>query len=534
MIELTVLLGLAAVGVGLSRWTQFPAIPFLLVGSLGLSATGLVGDPQFVEDVLFLSVSVLLFVAGTDLSLQRVGPFASAALRIGLVQFVGLAAAGVGLALGLSYGLTDALYLGLALSASSTIVGVRLLERRQQLFEPFGRTVVGVLLLQDVLVVLLLPLLLRFPDGAAGILRSLGGTILLLGGVAVVMKGVVPFLLERTLDAETQLLAVLGVLFGFMGVAEWVEVPRFAAAFLAGVALSGFPFSGLVHSEMQPLYDFFSAIFFASLGIAATVPSWSLVGHAVLFGGIVLLLTPLLVAIVGEWTGLVARPAVESGLLLAQTSEFSLVVGLQALVAGQIGGDVFGVIVLTTVLTMMATPLLTRDTVVWELVRWHPSRHLDPLTDVPSGHVLLLGGGRSTQPILRLLRESEYEAVVLDEDPAVLDRLREQGVTCVRGDGGDLSVLLEAGAAQARVIVSTLRNPAVLRDLLNYVGDTVPILVRVFEDHEAEWVEARGGTAVRFAHAAGDAFMDWFAEHVGAHPHEPSAPSDETRASGAS
>ncbi len=518
MVELTILLGLAAAGMGLSRWTEFPAVPFLIAGSLGLSATGLVGDPQFVEDVLFLSVSVLLFVVGTDLSLDRVGPFKPAALRIGLVQFSGLAAAGIGLALGLDYALPGALYLGLALAASSTIVGVRLLTRRQQLFEPFGRTVVGVLLLQDVLVVLLLPVLIQFPEGATAMLWSLGGTVLLLGGVAVVMKAVVPFLLEQEFDSETQLLTVLGVLFAFMGVGEALDVPRFAAAFLAGVSLSGFPFSGLVHSEMQPLYDFFAAIFFASLGMAATVPTWSLVGHAALFSGVVLLLTPLLVAVVGAWTGLVARPALESGLLLAQTSELSLVVGLQALVVGQIGGDVFGVIVLTTVLTMMATPLLTRESVVWELVRWHPSRRPDQLPEVPSGHVLLLGGGQSTRPILRLLRESAHEAVVIEEVPTVVDRLRARGVTCIRGDGGDVSVLLEAGAAQAEIIVSTLRTPMVLEDLLHYVGDTVPILVRVFEDRDAEWVDARGGTPTPFSDAAGEAFMTWFTQEHSSGP----------------
>lgn len=513
MTELAILLGLAAVGYGMARWTQFPAIPFLLVGSLALSATGVVGDPEFVEEVLFLSVSVLLFVAGTDLSLERVGPFKRSAFLIGGVQFVGLASAGLGIAYALDYGPTDALYLGLALAASSTIVAVRLLQRRQQMFEPFGRTVLGVLLLQDVLVVLLLPALIQLPEGSTAMLRSLGGTVLLLGGVGIVMRGVVPVLLARDLDAETQLLAVLGVLFGFMGIASWLDVPLFAAAFLAGVSLSGFPFSGIVHSEMQPLYDFFSAIFFASLGVAAAQPAPDLIGHAVLFAGTVLVLTPLLVVVVGEWTGLVARPALESGLLLAQTSEFSLVVGLQALVVGQIGGEVFSVIVLTTVFTMMATPLLTSDAVVWELVRWHPARRPNPLPTVPSNHVLVLGGGESARPILRLLRESDYEAVVVDEDPAIVERLRRQGVTCVRGDGGDLSVLLEAGAAQARVIVSTLRNPSPLGTLLNYVSDTVPVLVRVFEDHEAEWVEARGGTPVRFADAAGEAFMVWFEEH---------------------
>ena len=510
MTELAILLGLAAVGYGMARWTQVPAIPFLLAGSLGLGATGAVGDPAFVEDVLFLSVSVLLFVAGTDLSLERVGPFRRSAFLIGGVQFAGLAAAGLGMAYALDYGPIDALYLGLALAASSTIVGVRLLQRRQQMFEPFGRTVLGVLLLQDIFVVLLLPVLIRFPDGSAAMLGSLGGTALLLLGAWGIMKGLVPLLLEREFDAETQLLVVLGVLFGFMGAAAWFDVPLFAAAFLAGVSLSGFPFSGIVHSEMQPLYDFFGAIFFASLGVAAALPDPALIGHATLFGGAVLVLTPLIVAVVGEWKGLAARPALESGLLLSQTSELSLVVGLQALVVGQVGGEVFSVIVLTTVFTMMVTPLLTSKTVVWELLRWHSSRRPDPLPEVPSNHVLVLGGGQSARPLLRLLRESDYEAVVVDEDPAVVDRLRDRGVTCVRGDGSDLSMLLEAGGAQARVIVSTLRNPFAVGPLLNYVGDTVPILVRVFEDHEAEWVEARGGTPIRFAHAAGDAFMDWF------------------------
>ncbi len=512
MTEIAILLGVAAVGFGVSRWTQFPAIPLLLMGSLGLGAVGGVGDAEFIESVLFLSVSVLLFVAGTDLSLDRVGPFAKTAIPIGLLQFGGLAAAGLGIAYGLGYGLTDALYLSLALAASSTIIGVRLLQQRQQMFEPFGRTVLGVLLLQDVIVVLLLPVLIRFPEGTGAMLESLGGTALLLAGAAVVMKGVVPLLLRWDPDAETQLLVVLGILFGFMAVAHWIHVPLFAAAFLAGVALSGFPFSGIVHSEMQPLYDFFSAVFFASLGLAAAQPAPALLGHAALFGGAVLVFTPLLVAVVGEWTGLVARSALESGLLLSQTSEFSLVVGLQALVVGQIGSEVFSVIVLTTVCTMMATPLLTSETVVWELLRWHPSRRSDSLPEVPSNHVLVLGGGQSARSLLRLLRESDYEPVVVDEDPAVVSRLRDRGVRCVRGDGADLSVLLEAGAAQARVIVSTLRQPTVLGELLAYVGDTIPILVRVFEDAEADWVEARGGTSVRFADAAADAFAEWFAQ----------------------
>lgn len=95
----------------------------------------------------------------------------------------------------------------------------------------------------------------------------------------------------------------------------------------------------------------------------------------------------------------------------------------------------------------------------------------------------------------------------------------ENGASRARGaTGGDLSVLLEAGAAQAEIIVSTLRTPSILEELLDYMGDTVPILVRVFEEWEAEWVEARGGTPISFSHAAGEAFMTWFAEERSSGP----------------
>jgi len=63
--------------------------------------------------------------------------------------------------------------------------------------------------------------------------------------------------------------------------------------------------------------------------------------------------------------------------------------------------------------------------------------------------------------------------VVIDEDPAVVDRLRADGVTCVRGDGADLSVLLDAGAAQARVIcfdeffVSDIADAMILGNLMS-------------------------------------------------------------------
>lgn len=524
MIEIAALLGMAAVGFGAAHALRMPVIPFLLAAGIALGTISLLGEGQlvetilgdqdFVQDVLMLGATLLLFVAGTDLSARRVDRYKKLALEIGLIQFIALAASGLAVATLLGYMLVDSLYIGLALAASSTLVGVRLLQERRQMFEPFGRIVTGVLLVQDLLVVVLMAVLTQVGAGPDAMLAGLGGT-LLLGLLALLMvQYIAPALIaEGDLDSESLLLLVLSTLFGFMGLG-WLLLGNAGvvpAAFLAGVALSGFPVSGLVHGQLRPIYDFFLATFFTALGVAIVTVGTVNIGHALLLSLVVLLITPPMVVIIAERSGLSARPAIESGLLLAQTSEFSLVVVLYGLVLGQIGNDLFATLALTTVITMMLTPVLTSDRVVWQLMRWHPLSRERVSGPRPHDHLLLLGAGHTAQPVLDALITSGVDLIVIEEDPATINQLREQGIRCIRGDAADPAVLRDAGVHRARAIVSMIRRPLNLTALFKYVDeDTTPVLVRVFEDYEAEVVREYGGTPISFAHATADAFFDWF------------------------
>lgn len=523
MIEIAALLGVAAAGFGAAHALRMPVIPFLLAAGLALGTVSLLGEGQlvesllgdqdFVQDVLMLGATLLLFVAGTDLSARRVDRYKKLALEIGLVQFVALAASGLAAATLLGYVLVDSLYIGLALAASSTLVGVRLLQKRRQMFEPFGRVVTGVLLVQDLLVVVLMAVLTQVGAGPDSMLAGLGGT-LILGLLALLMvQYVAPALIvEGNLDNESLLLIVLSTLFGFIGLGSLLlgSAGVIPAAFLAGVALSGFPVSGLVHGQLRPIYDFFLAVFFTALGVAIVTVGSVHIGHALIFSLVVLLVTPPLVVIIAERSGLSARPAIESGLLLAQTSEFSLVVVLYGLVLDQIGTDLFATLALTTVITMMLTPVLTSDRVVWQLMRWHPLSREPASGTRPHGHLLLLGAGRTARPVLDALVASDVDLVVIEEDPATINQLREQGITCIRGDAADPAVLRDAGVHRARAVVSMIRRPLNLATLFRYVDANTPVLVRVFEDEEAEAVRTHGGTPISFAHATANAFFDWF------------------------
>ncbi len=512
MTGITLLLLTAALALGLARWSGLPAIPFFIVG--GALASWAAPLPEdFLQDALYLGLTVMVFVAGIELNPGKMGVQRRAAVTVGLIQFLVLG--GLGLAAGrlLGFDWGTSAYVALALTASSTLVVVRLLQRRQQLYEPFGRLVTGVLLLQDLLVILLIPVLIRLPYGWGAVGVGVLSTLVLVGLAAVMLRWVAPFLIQRlAFDEESLLLVVLTVLFGFLALAHLFDLPLVAGAFLAGVALSGFPVNALVRGQLTSLSDFFGAFFFTSLGAFLVVPTLPEVMQTGVLVLLVILMTPPLVAFVAEKAGLSARPALFSGLLLSQTSEFSLVVALQGVVLGQIAPGVFTVITLMTVVTMAITPFLATDSLVWRLVHIHPFRERHEVgegTQELRNHIVLVGCGRSGLTLLETLMVGPNPILVVDDDPTLVERVQEAEVPAIRGDISDPRVAEAARAREARIIISTIRRTDDNLPLLDRAGDT-PFLARAFNDEEGDRIRARGGRPVSYAEAAAEDFLAWY------------------------
>jgi Kef-type K+ transport system membrane component KefB len=509
MTALTLLLAAAALGYGVSRWSGLPAIPVLILA--GMAATALVPvEAGYLQDALVLGLTVLVFTAGIELNPGRVRSWRKAAVTVGLLQFGLLGAVGVGAGLLLGIELESALYLGLALSASSTLVVVKLLQQRQQLFEPLGRLVTGVLLLQDLLVILMIPVVSRFGDGVGAVALGIGGTLALTAVAWAMNRWGAAFLVQRlAFDEESMLLVVLALLFLFLGGSWILDLPLVTGAFLAGVSLSAFPVNLLVRGQLSSLSDFFHALFFTALGAFLPLPaSAEWLRGAVLVAAVVIL-TPPMVAWLAERAGFSARPALGAGLLLAQTSEFSLVVALLGVASGQLPGDLLTVIALVTVATTVLTPFLATDRVALALMKIHPSRRAGSGEfQAREGHVLLLGCGRNGMSLLEELVLGPHPVVVVDDDPALVDQLAEAGVEVLRGDISDPATLRAAGADTARVVISTIRRVEDNGPLLA-LRRQGPTLVRVFHDDEARRIESEGANPVLYSEAAAEEILAW-------------------------
>jgi CPA2 family monovalent cation:H+ antiporter-2 len=504
---IAILLVGAALGHVLALRFGIPSTPLLMAAGVLLARTGLM-PAELLESALILGATFLVFANGIELDTRRIGSQKATALQVGVLQFFMLGFIGFLAAIALGYNLISAVYLALALTASSTVIVVRLLQERGMFFEPAARLVIGVLLLQDLLLVLLVPTVSRLPGGAdavvAGILASAG-----LVGLAWLSRRYLIPLLERLGDDEEMLLmAATGLLFLFTGLAWELQLPVVVGAFIAGVSLARFPVNMLIRPLLRPVSDFFTAIFFIVLG-ALLNPAPSDILHGILFALLVIVVTPPLVAFIAGRFGFSTRAAFESGLLLAQTSELSLVLGLLGVLQDQIDAGVFNVIALATVFTMVLTPFLASDRVVWWLVHRYPQRRSDPAFRPQSGHVVLLGTGTTGMPLMETVLSAGHQVLVVDDDPAVIQRLQEGDIPFIRGDASDHEVLREARADYARIITSTIRRPQDNRRLLEFARG-VQVLVRVFEHEDAEWVRGMGGTPVIYSEAAAEGLLRWF------------------------
>ena len=516
MTAIAILLLAAAIAFGLSKLLRLPAIPLLLLSGAGLNL--LAGHAAYkvpqdlISEMIQIGLAVLVFTAGVELSPRRMRGRTRALTILALTQFFMLGACGVLTAVFLGYSWMTALYLGCALSASSTLVVVRHLQQRRQMFEPYGRLVLGVLLLQDIFIILIMVALLKSPQGWLMLCNGVANAVALGIFALGVHRWLVPYIVKRMkLDDEELMLAALAALFAFSTMAHLLDLPFLVGAFFAGFAISAFPMNGLVRGMLGSLSGFFLALFFISAGAFLTIPSLETLGHSLIFMVVLILVTVFLVAIVAEVLGYSSRAAVEAGLLLSQTSEFSLLLALTGVASGQVTAEIFSMIALITVSTMTLTPLISRESVALRLVKWHPRyRSGEAACEVMQNHAVLLGYGRAGPRTVTALKERGISMVVVDEDAGVIRQLIAQGIPCVQGNGSDLRTLERAHCREAKVVFCSMRRTRDAQLALNYLKDSpVKVIVRVFETFEEDMVRATGGQPVQTAFAAAAQFLEW-------------------------
>ncbi|MBM3883534.1 MAG: cation:proton antiporter [Verrucomicrobia bacterium] len=392
------------------RWLRLPSIVAYLFGGLILGpGTGWVELSGSLELISEVGIVLLLFLVGLELSFDKIRGMGRAVLVVGLGQMGLSAAGGFALAWLLGLALAEAAFVAIAFTFSSTVVAVKLLEEKREFNALHGLLAVGVLLLQDLGVIVLLTLMAGFKPGAqldlAGLTRNLasafGGMAALVVATLLASRYVLPIPLGWAARAPATLLVwSLCWCFFVVAAAHALHLSPETGAFLAGLALAQLPFNHDLRRRVHPLMNFFVAVFFVSLGVKMQLgAAYSLWPTALAFTLFVLLGKLAIVMGILARLKFSERTAWSAGLTLSQISEFSFIL----VAAGVAGGWVGPTVLVLVGLVGLATFSLSSCAIVFSeslfrvaqrlrvlrLFRARPTDEAAPEAPPRSGHVLV-------------------------------------------------------------------------------------------------------------------------------------------------
>lgn len=473
-IQLAVVLGLSASLGYLVRLLKLPLLVAYLLAGVLLSLLQLF-DPHsgaltFLPEV---GIAFVLFLVGMELDFKEIKSLGKSIVFSSLTQITIAILAGFVIASFLGFSRGEAIYLGIALSFSSTIVVIKLLTEKRDLNSLYGKLSIGILLLEDLVAILLLmgitvgssvfntglqsslPILTLFAKGAIlFVLALVLSRFVLMGVFRAVAK--LPELLFLSALAWCFIFVAISILLGFSVV---------IGAFLAGVALANSPFHFEIQGKIKPLRDFFVTIFFVYLGsqiVFTDIPK--VLPLIILFTLYALLIKPIIFLLILGALGFKKHTIFQTAINLSNISEFSLivmVVGLQSGVVSQ--ASLTAMTIIGVISIIVSSVMITYSNYFYRILmpfvgffeHKNLAYQIEGENHEIKDHAIIVGGHLMGGEIVRFLKKEKVPIMIVDFNPRVIQSLVNDGFHAMYGDIGDPEVLEFLNLEQAKIIIST-------------------------------------------------------------------------------
>ena len=433
-ISLAFSLGLLARLVGLP-----PLVGFLATGFL-LNAQG-VTSSDMLQKLADLGITLLLFTVGLKLNLRTLArPQVWAVTGLHTALIVGLfvlligafALFGTPFEIGLT--IRDTLLIAFALSFSSTVFVVKVLEERGQMRSLHGRIAIGILVMQDLAAAVFLVV-------SAGKVPSPWALLLLM---LVPLRPVLHTVLVRVGHGELLVLYGLLLALGGAELFELVGLKGDVGALLVGVLISNHAKAEEMAKTMLGFKDLFLLGFFLSIGLSGQ-PTLQTLALGVLITPFVLLKSSLFFALLTGFK-LRARTALMASLNLTNYSEFGLIVAAIGVANGWIDPEWLIVIAIALSLSLAVSAVLNgkshrlyrRHRTFWKRFQSDERLPDDKLLDTQGATIAVLGMGRVGTGAYDEMYNMFGKAVVgVDFDPIKVSKQRSTGRNVLLGDPSD-------------------------------------------------------------------------------------------------
>lgn len=467
--ELSILIAVATVMAVIMRLLKQPLI-------IGHILTGLVVGPLLLNvitstDTLALmsevGIAILLFTVGLHLDPGIIRQFGRVAIITGAGQVAITSVAGYFVCVALGFSPIASLYMAIALSFSSTIIIMKLIADKGDLDVLYAKIAIGFLLVQDLIAVLLLlgvPLFSTDSLSWRSVAQFVLSGIVLIGFVMLASR----FFISRasTFIAQSQEFLFLFAITWGIGIAALFQFFGFSlesGALIAGIALAALPARHEISARLVPLRDFFIVMFFIYLGSQMQFSDVSgMLPAAIILSLLVLVGNPLILMALMGVLGYRKKTSLQTGLTVAQISEFSLILVALGVTLGHLERPILSLVTLVGLITIFGSTYLVlySDRIfaflapylsIFERAGVHEPRLKK------SGHtVILFGCNRIGYDFLESLKKIGHSFLVVDYNPETVAALEKQGIEVEFGDAGDINFLESLDMSKVELAISTV------------------------------------------------------------------------------
>lgn len=491
-----------------------PLIGFLAAG-FTLNFLGYQPDSN-IQMLADLGITLLLFTIGLKLNIRDlykkevwIGSITHTIVWVTLCNlcFVGISMVGAGLFGQLDW--VNAALIGFALSFSSTVCIVKILEESGEIKTRHGKLAIGILVMQDIFAVLFLVV-------ATGKTPSIWALLLLL---LPLLSPIWKKVLNAVGHGELLPLAGFMIALGGYELFELVGVKGDLGALIFGMLLANFNKSAELSKALMSFKDLFLIGFFLTIGFTA-LPTLELVGIALVLCALIPLKFVLFFKLF-TLLKLRSRTAYLSSLVLANFSEFGLIVVALLVNLEWVAKEWLVVIALAVSISFVLTGFGYRSSHRQFNRLKNKLRHYEHPTPLPedtyeqpeNAQILVLGLGRVGKGAYNALTNMVGDKVWgLDADPIRIHRLKSKGFQVMVGDGEDIDLWENINLQSVRLVLLALPSIEDIRNItmqLRSAGYTGKIAsIARYEDEIEPLLEAGSDKVFNFFTEAGTGFAE--------------------------
>jgi CPA2 family monovalent cation:H+ antiporter-2 len=220
-----------------------------------------------------IGVILLLFVVGMEFPIEKLRKIGKKALVIAFSEGLGTFAIGFLVCQAVNYSLADSLFLALAISVTSTVIVMRILDELGMIKDEASIIILGVAVIEDIIIISMLAILQSISSTGGlysiELVTSVVTVLAFIGGALFIGSKTVPKfvnLIGKTNQHDVLVVAILGVAFGLSFLAFEIGISVATGAFFAGVLVAESKVHSVTRVLTSPLKDMFGAIFFVSIG----------------------------------------------------------------------------------------------------------------------------------------------------------------------------------------------------------------------------------------------------------------------------